>query len=159
MFRPFLALAAFLLCSAGITDGVAQDLGNRRFPVLVALVDQLPEDVPSTDVGAIVLGNGSGPDTIYIKADSASGATLTAAVFKLMFVRQRADAASKVALVRVPDAAYPLAWADEKIRADRFMERLKGAPPRPLPRVGSARVRTLFLPRNAVVAQLHGTKP
>jgi hypothetical protein len=160
MFRPFLASAAvLLLCSAGLTDGAAQDLGGGRFPVRVALVDQLPDDVPATDVAVVVLRNGSGPDAIYLKAGSASGAALTAAVFKLMLVRQKATASAEGALLRVPEAAYPLAWADERLRADRFLERLESVTPIPLRGFGTARVRMLFLPRNAVVAQLRGAKP
>ena len=124
----------------------------RRVSVTIVLVDTLPtgNDLPA----AILRRKDRSPrDVILLRRDGATGAHLSAAIFQLMIMRDRAgDTASSNAMFRLPRAkGSPKAWErTEQVRADRALARLRRSSPREIPGVGRVRAIDLYLPSRAM---------
>lgn len=121
----------------------AQEPRPARRPVVVALVDTL-----RGTTGIVVSRRGSGtPDMILLRASTADGEALAAAVFALVVSRQVTGKAISSPLDFHVPRQVPVGWRTTELpRADRVVRsRLTAAPHRSVPGVGRVRAIGLYL--------------
>lgn len=160
--RPFSrrvpALGHFVMVALGLLGMPTKQLSgqavHRRTPVLVVMLDSLPE------AGARAMierhARGDHREVVLLSTQGSTARQLSAAIFTLLTARAATgDSVTRDMRVRVPFTEGPRAWIETTERhAERVIRRLHSAPLHYEPAYGFVRTARITVPSDALAGRL-----